>query len=118
MEARRLAPYDNCISGLPGHLVEDVAIDGFKVRVPGGATAVPGRPDAYLHGGNFGVLPALGLFVRHAKNVTVNNAVFEIVRPRRASACRFLRRIGLQRGVTARKRAHGREWRIGHSHMS
>ncbi|MDR2849165.1 MAG: hypothetical protein LBW77_01265, partial [Verrucomicrobiota bacterium] len=81
------APYDSCISGLPGQYVEDVVIDGFTVRVPGGATAVPDaaavpeRPDIYPHGGNFGVLPAYGLFVRHAKGVTVKNAVFEPARP-------------------------------------
>jgi hypothetical protein len=81
------APYDSCISGLPGHFVENVVIDGFKVRVPGGAAAVPDaatlpeRPDIYPHGGNFGVLSAYGLFVRHAKGVTVKNAVFETERP-------------------------------------
>lgn len=80
-------PYDSCISGLPGHLVEDVSMDGFKVRVPGGVTTVPDaatipeRPDIYPHGGNFGTLPAHGLFVRHAKDVTVRNAVFETDRP-------------------------------------
>ena len=79
--------YDSCISGLPEHLVEDVVIDGFKVRVPGGATAVPDakqlpeRPDVYPHAGNFGVLPAYGLFIRHAKNVTVRKAVFEVASP-------------------------------------
>jgi hypothetical protein len=81
------APYDSCISGLPGHRVERVVIDGFKVRVPGGAqsvpeaAALPERPDAYPHGGNFGPLPAYGLFVRHAQGVTLKNASFESVRP-------------------------------------
>ena len=81
------APYDSCISGLPGHLVENVVIDTFKVRVPGGATVVPDvaqipeKPEVYPHGGNFGVLPAYGLFVRHARNVTIKNAVFEPARP-------------------------------------
>ena len=81
------APYDSCISGLPGHLVENVVIDGFKVRVPGGAAtvpdaaAIPENPAVYPHGGNFGTLPAHGLFVRHAKDVTVRNATFETVRP-------------------------------------
>ncbi|HQQ91016.1 MAG TPA: glycosyl hydrolase family 28 protein [Kiritimatiellia bacterium] len=81
------APYDSCISGLPGHRVEKVVIDGFKVRVPGGAQSVPDaatlpeRPDAYPHGGNFGPLPAYGLFVRHAQGVTLKNASFESVHP-------------------------------------
>ena len=81
------APYDSCISGLPGQLVEDVSIDGLQARVPGGADVVPDvaripeKPDIYPHGGNFGVLPAYGLFVRHAKNVTIRNAAFEAARP-------------------------------------
>jgi len=81
------APYDSCISGLPGQLVEDVTIDGLKVRAPGGAEIVPDaaripeKPDIYPHGGNFGMLPAYGLFVRHAKNVRIRNATFEIARP-------------------------------------
>ncbi len=80
-------PYDSCISGLPGHPVEGVEIDGFKVRVPGGAASVPAaetlpeRPEAYPHAGNFGTLPAYGLFVRHAQDVTVRGAVFESARP-------------------------------------
>ena len=81
------APYDSCVSGLPGHLVEDVVIDGLNVRVPGGATVVPSveqipeKPEVYPHGGNFGVLPSYGLFIRHAKNVTIKNAVFKPERP-------------------------------------
>jgi len=81
------APYDSCISGLPGHLVEDVVIDNMKVRVPGGETVIPDaaqlpeRPDVYPHAGNFGTLPAFGLFIRHARNINIRNAVFETVQP-------------------------------------
>ena len=79
--------YDSCISGLPGHPVEDVVIEGLRVRVPGGATTVPvaaelpERPDAYPHAGNFGILPAYGLFVRHARDIALRNVVFDAVRP-------------------------------------
>ncbi|MCK5805183.1 MAG: hypothetical protein KAI66_20300, partial [Lentisphaeria bacterium] len=81
------APYDSCISGLPGHLVENVLIEGLRVRVPGGvksipvAAEIPERPEAYPHAGNFGVLPAHGIFIRHAKNVTLRDIVFETARP-------------------------------------
>lgn len=74
--------YDSCISGLPGHLVEDVLIEKLNIRVPGGAIAVrdaatlPERPDAYPHAGNFGTLSAYGLFVRHAKDVIVRDTRF------------------------------------------
>ena len=84
---RAEAPYDSCISGLPGHFVEDVVIEDLRVRVPGGvqevrrAAELPERPEAYPHAGNFGVLPAHGLFVRHAKDITLRNAAFETARP-------------------------------------
>ena len=81
------SPYDSCISGLPGHPVEDVVVDGLRVRVPGGVQTVPDaaelpeRPEAYPHAGNFGTLPAHGLFVRHAKAVTLRNVVSEAIEP-------------------------------------
>jgi len=80
-------PYDSCISGLPGHPVENVTIENVMARVPGGvrqvpdAAALPERPEAYPHGGNFGTLPAYGLFVRHARNVTVRDARFATAQP-------------------------------------
>lgn len=80
-------PYDSCISGLPEHPVENVVIENLRVRVPGGmntipdAATLPERPEIYPHAGNFGVLPAHGLFVRHANGVTVRNAVFELSQP-------------------------------------
>ena len=75
--------YDSCISGLPGHLVENVTVQKATIRVPGGektvpdAATLPERPEVYPHGGNFGLLPAYGLFVRHAKNVTLDDVIFE-----------------------------------------
>ena len=84
---RAETPYDSCISGLPGHLIENVSIDGMRVRVPGGATTVPDaaklpeRPDVYPHAGNFGTLPAHGLFIRHAKDIALRNVTFETARP-------------------------------------
>jgi len=80
-------PYDSCISGLPGHPVENVSIDGMRVRVPGGVTTIrdvaklPERPEVYPHAGNFGTLPAHGLFIRHAKDITLRNLAFEVERP-------------------------------------
>lgn len=85
--ARPESAYDACISGLPGQPVEDVLIEGVRVRVPGGVGTVPRaedlpeRPDAYPHAGNFGLLPAHGLFVRHASRVTLRKAVFETAQP-------------------------------------
>lgn len=74
--------YDSCVSGLPEHFVEDVLIEKLDIRVPGGgmtirdAATLPECPEAYPHAGNFGTLPAYGLFVRHAKNVTLQDVRF------------------------------------------
>lgn len=79
--------YDSCISGLPEHFVENVKIEQVDVRVPGGAEAVPDaatlpeRPEAYPHAGNFGVLPAHGIFVRHVRDVTIRKTRFKTESP-------------------------------------
>ena len=84
---RAETPYDSCISGLPDHPVEDVVIEGLRIRVPGGVAAVPvaadlpERPEAYPHAGNFGILPAYGLFVRHARGITLRDVAFDTARP-------------------------------------
>ncbi len=78
---------DSCISGLPGHFVENVKIEKLDIRVPGGvdfvpdAAKLPERPEAYPHAGNFGTLPAHGIFVRHAKNVTIRRSCFTTESP-------------------------------------
>jgi len=79
--------YDSCVSGLSGHFVEDVLIENLDIRVPGGvdfvpdAAKLPERPEAYPHAGNFGTLPAHGIFVRHAKDVKIRNARFKTGSP-------------------------------------
>ena len=79
--------YDSCISGLPGHYVENVTVQRATIRVPGGettvpdATTLPERPEVYPHAGNFGLLPAYGLFVRHARGVALKDVVFETREP-------------------------------------
>ncbi|MFO7936303.1 MAG: glycosyl hydrolase family 28 protein [Kiritimatiellia bacterium] len=80
-------PYDSFISGLPGYPVENVLIDGIKLRLPGGNSQlrdpakIPENPKAYPHGGNFGTLPAHGLFIRHAKDVVIRNTEFSTEKP-------------------------------------
>ncbi|NUQ00671.1 MAG: hypothetical protein HUU35_12535, partial [Armatimonadetes bacterium] len=81
------APDDSVISGLPGHLVEDVEITGLRVRLPGGraeaptAEQVPERPEAYPSGGMFGPLPAFGLFIRHARDIRLRDLSFRLAAP-------------------------------------
>ena len=67
------------IAGLPGFPVENVTLSNVRLRFRGGGTAedaareIPEHPEAYPEFNMFGVLPAYGFFVRHAKNVRFHN---------------------------------------------
>jgi len=71
--------YASIIAGLPGHPVEDVTLSNVRILYRGGGTAedaaraVPENETAYPEPSMFGTLPAYGLFVRHARNVTVRD---------------------------------------------
>ncbi|TWU38888.1 Exo-poly-alpha-D-galacturonosidase precursor [Novipirellula aureliae] len=66
------------IAGIPGHNVEDVLLENIQISYPGGVTEKSNRevpeditryPEQYF----FGVLPAWGAYIRHAKNVEFKN---------------------------------------------
>ena len=70
------------IAGIPGHYIEDVVLENIHISYPGGITEVSNSevpediaryPEQYF----FGVLPAWGAYVRHAKNITFKNVVME-----------------------------------------
>ena len=67
------------ISGIPGHYVEDVVLENINISFPGYASAeeannVVAEDEArYPEQFFFGVLPAWGAYVRHAKNVEFKN---------------------------------------------
>jgi polygalacturonase len=73
------ADYASIIAGVPGSVVEDISInDVFFEQVGGGlqewARRIPpenasGYPDADM----FGITPASGLFLRHARNIQLSN---------------------------------------------
>jgi polygalacturonase len=74
------------IAGLPGHEIEDVSLRDIRLVYRGGGTeADAGRrppilPDAYPEPSMFGVTPAFGLWVRHARHVTLDNVRLETER--------------------------------------
>jgi hypothetical protein len=79
-----------CISicGIPGHPVEGVALSDVHVTYPGGGTRedsarrdLPELEDQYPEYFMWGVLPAYGLYARHAKGLSLNNVRFDLARP-------------------------------------
>ena len=69
--------YPATIAGLPDSLVEDVTMRDIVLSYHGGGTAaqaaavVPEMRDAYPEPSMFGVLPAHGLYIRHARRIDV-----------------------------------------------
>ncbi len=65
------------IAGLPGHPVEKVRLSDVSIVSAGGGKAddaqrvPPERPEVYPEFSMFGVLPASGLYVRHAKEIVL-----------------------------------------------
>ncbi len=78
-----------CISicGIPGHPVEGVTLSDIQVTFPGGGTReeaarreMPELEDQYPEYFMWGVLPAYGLYARHAKGLVLNNVRFELAK--------------------------------------
>ncbi|MHB0958041.1 MAG: glycoside hydrolase family 28 protein [Pirellulaceae bacterium] len=76
-----------CISicGIPGHPVEGVTLSNIHVTYPGGGTSadaarreLPELEDQYPEYFMFGVLPAYGLYARHARGLTLSNVRFDL----------------------------------------
>ena len=67
------------ITGIPGHPVENVTLNNITFVSPGGGVAedskriLPEKETGYPSAAAFGELPAYGIFVRHARNVSLCN---------------------------------------------
>jgi hypothetical protein len=79
-----------CISicGIPDHPVEGVTLSNIHVTYPGGGTrddaarrTLPEWEDQYPEYFMWGVLPAYGLYARHAKGLSLNNIRFDLAGP-------------------------------------
>ena len=71
------------ITGIPGHYVEDVVLENISISYPGGiekdvGRQVPEDETRYPEQRFFGVLPAWGAYIRHARNVTFQNVRMEL----------------------------------------
>ena len=71
--------YASIISGIPGHLIEDVRLSNIRVYARGGGTKeqavlVPAEEEEkYPEPAMFGELPAYGFFIRHVKALQMND---------------------------------------------
>jgi polygalacturonase len=67
------------ICGIPGHPVENLTLQNVSISFEGGGTQadaqrkVPEYPERYPEYKMFGVLPAYGIYCRHAKNVRLDH---------------------------------------------
>lgn len=83
--------YSSIISGVPGHDIQDVKLSNIRIYCRGGGTkddaaiVPPERENAYPEPSMFGRMPAYGFFIRHAKDLEMDNVevsfVKEDVRP-------------------------------------
>jgi len=75
------------ITGLPGHPVEDVALENITVSFAGGGkakedlTSVPEKEKAYPEYAMFGMLPAYGFYCRHAQGLRLSRIQVGTVHP-------------------------------------
>lgn len=85
--ARSVSRLSSCISGIPGHPVENVSISHVRIIAPGGTptgytTAVPENIAAYPENRMFGsILPAAAFYVRHAKNISFDDVQVQTLEP-------------------------------------
>src|SRR6185295_14813203 len=67
------------IMGVPGHDVEDITLSNIRIYSKGGGTAeqarLTPREDAqgYPEPNQYGILPAVGAYIRHARDIQFDN---------------------------------------------
>jgi polygalacturonase len=73
------------LTGLPDALISSIDLSNIRVSFPGGGNSlyakslpgqsdqIPEKPSAYPEFSMFGELPAWGVFIRHAKNISIRN---------------------------------------------
>jgi hypothetical protein len=76
------------LTGIPDHALENVTLEGIRIAFAGGGYAaaaareVPELPEAYPSQSNFGaMMPAYGLFCRHARNLALRDLDFRTAKP-------------------------------------
>lgn len=79
--------YSSIISGIPGALIEDVTLDNIHIYYQGGYSAEDGiglppeQERTYPEPWMFGTIPAKGMFIRHARGISLSNIHFHYAQP-------------------------------------
>jgi len=79
IQGTRISSLGNAISGIPGQPIENLVLRDINLEFTGGGTAedasrsVPENVAGYPGVKLFGMLPAYGFFVRHAKGIVMDN---------------------------------------------
>lgn len=80
-------PHTSSICGIPGNYIKDVTIENVAITVIAGfspATAedslreIPEKGNKYPENRMFGILPSFGFYIRHARNISMNNIIVTI----------------------------------------
>jgi hypothetical protein len=78
-------PVGCAIAGLPGHPVEDVALENIRLEFEGGGKRreepVPEYPDKYPEFRMFGPLPAYGFYCRHVRGIRFRDVRVRAAQP-------------------------------------
>jgi polygalacturonase len=83
------APQKVCsiLSGIPGHLIEDIKLSNIYIESAGGAQAQatsvqpPELEGNYPEPGMFGSMPAVGFFLRHLRNLEMSHVEIAPIHP-------------------------------------
>jgi len=98
------------VSGIPGHPIEDLRLSDIRIAYQGGGTSADAalepeeKETDYPEPDMFGNIPAYGMYVRHAKNVSARDLVFTTEKPDARPAFRFddVAGVDLERVVVPR----------------
>lgn len=77
--------YSCIISGIPDHYIENIYLNNIRILFKGGGTSEDAKLDPleneiiYPEPWMFGTIPASGFFIRHAKNIVLNNIQIDFI---------------------------------------
>ncbi|MEO8399993.1 MAG: glycosyl hydrolase family 28 protein [Ignavibacteriaceae bacterium] len=77
--ATNVSNIGSSITGIPNHYIENISLNNINISYSGGGTKEdaekipPENEKEYPESDMFGTLPAYGFYIRHAKNISLNN---------------------------------------------